>query len=287
MLKNTTLALALASLTLWGCGSSDKDTDGTDTDPAGTATGGTGGGTGGGGATDSGGGGGGGGGGRALEPDGFGILLAEFGYDADSGEMRSFSFDGTEYDARIVAYAYNSSTGDGCIVEASFGSPVAVSESGWVGSNALFVGFVAPEDATIDSSDCDAQLEDANWIAFMQGGFLQSAAGSTLGFGVGDLSADAADIAAGRTYWASEEPFAMGGGWYWELLEGATFANAGYMSDGVAFGFEVDGDFGILVDGDGVAVRLDPAGAVDPGTGLVSGYYTIEPFSSIVGLAFE
>ena len=273
-LKNTALALALASLTLWGCGGDDKDTAvaATGTAGTGTATGGGGGGGGGGGA-DSGGG----GGAPSFVPDNIGVFFAEFAYNADDGEIVPFSVDGTDYDSHIVIYAADSS--QACIVDVSFPTPFAADmESDWAVTHGLFGAFVIPDDAVIDSSDCDSQITDPDWVAIMAAAF-----GSPVGIGLGDLTGESADLAAGRTYWGVEQDYAMGGGWFWaDLSSGYTWAPDGYLDTGVSFGFEVDDDFMIMTDDDGIFVRKLPADAVGADGQLSTGFYVVEPFSSII-----
>jgi hypothetical protein len=279
-LKNTALALALASLTLWGCGGDDKDTGvGTGTGTGTTTDGSGGGGGGGGGGANDDSGGGGGGGARGFEPNSLGILFAEFGYNADDGEIIGGIIDGEAFDAHIVFYAADDAS-NFCTTDVSFPTPFAAETDGaWLATHDLFGGFVIPADAVIDSSDCDSQITDPEWLDLMAGGWFMS----DFGIGVGTITADSLELATGRTNWGAEQDFALGGGWYWsDLSSGYTWAPDGYLPDGVAFGYVMDEEGNILPNDDGYFDFMAPADVIGPDGQMTTGFYVVEPYSGVI-----
>jgi hypothetical protein len=178
--------------------------------------------------------------------------------DGETQEASGFSVDGTDYDIIIGMMVMDESQANSCDIIISAAGPVALSKSSWAAN--FWAAFeLAPGTYTIES-DCDEQL-GGSWK-----GIEETLASETWGFGVKELSTDAAAEGPAIYDWGVAEPTIFGSGWYLSKFDVSS-------EDAFAFAYEAEidgacagltGDDGYLIDVLNTDVEM-PTGGVHTG----------------------
>jgi hypothetical protein len=228
----------------------------------------------------------GGGGAAPFVPDYFGVGLGTFAIDPSSGQMVSAQQDGGDpIPLQVLVVFYAESVFDSGVANESNSCSVVLSHPGpidatpvkgsWVGNSGLLAGLTMPADATVESA-C-GNIEDAAF-ANLGTDLLNFSWGVGVGLMTPSLDTELAGIFGAD--WASLQPYAGQGGWYVDLLEGSSFAPAGYMDTGYAIAILTDADNTIQVDDSGYAVLL-ASGDLDAGGVAANAYYEVSPLGLI------
>lgn len=202
---------------------------------------------------------------------GYFLITARFAWDPETGLHQPFAEVGEgltpiQVTVTLIDTSFAGALTDenSCTVTLEVAEPLPTAS--WVVANEAWTGFDVPATRTVrDTCQFYGLPNEFGGDPALHVGKWQ------YGAGVGPLDPDVGEqirLGLPPSEWDALEPYIIGGFLSSNLFEG------GITKKGFALGFEVDGNFEIVVDGVGNAEPI-PGAAIDQEVGVARGYYEV------------
>ena len=210
----------------------------------------------------------------------FFAVIGSFAYDEDNERFASYAHpDAGLLPMSLTVLLIDSSlmeTGvlnedNSCSVSLEFDGPR--DNAPWVESHGGWAGVDVPSDARVRDTCQFYGLPSA-----FEGDAARHVVKWSWGMGVGPLSDTTRQMlidSLPASEWAALEPYAVGASLYSNLLTGSGLTEDGYFGDGFGIGYQVDGNFQVVLGGTGNPQPIGKEFINAPG-GIATGYYETE-----------
>lgn len=211
-------------------------------------------------------------------------IVARFGWDEDLERHVGFAEPGTGLQPmELEVVLMDTSVTNGIVDETNtcsvrFRFDASLPKADWVEPHGAWTGLDLPR---------DAEVVDGCRFYGLPGEFVGDAAAAigswSWGVGVGPLSQTVGETLQNSlpaSEWAALQPYAVGGVVMSNLFAGSDLSEDGFVDAGFALGYEVDGNFEIVVGGTGNPQPIQKEFVNQP-VGVATGVYEVQlgPFT--------
>jgi len=221
---------------------------------------------------------------EGMVPDGMNVS-GFFGWDPETETVIPYTVDGETQNPLVVIELTEGT--DSCVVFLTANEGATITTEIWDQTDEdtfdgedydiVHTGFILTPDTYTMETDCELS---SDW------GTVEELLGEDgWGIGVGNVrgDVDAEWAAAVEEDPELEETYdsLLGAGIYLGALEGSDWAPSGYIGFNYGFGFELDDENAIVMDGD-APVNLSPDDVISESGELPHGAYGVQPFGGLV-----